>query len=369
MRVVEQTLKVLVADKSSYARLVLEDIIQEQEDLVLVGMAANGDDLLRQMKTAKPDVVLIDFHLPKNNRFFTLKRIYGEVATPVLLLVDKEQLTLELVKQATELGVYGIIIRPKGTKYPSYRSISEEVLQKIRAVRESEYMYPTARLHMLEQELTLDLPAPVKLPARAGAVVVMGASTGGTQAIETIIKQLSPELKACILIAVHLPQRFTKSFSKRLQLLTPLTVVEGRSGLLLKPGKIIIAPGGRNMVVESVMGSRSNLKIGFADEIASLDQPSVDLLMQSVAESTVAKVAGVILTGMGKDGTEGASFLKKYQGLMVAQNDASSAIFGMAKSAIDKGLIDEVLHLEEIAGFINAFAENRYEVSATDSIT
>ncbi|MFT2011433.1 chemotaxis protein CheB [Pontibacter sp. 13R65] len=363
-------LKVLVADKSCYARLVLENIIQVQEDLTLVGLAADGDELLQQIKAVRPDVVLVDNHLPKNSRLFTLKRIFGEAPTPMVLLLDKDQLTLELVKQATELGVYAIIIRPKGIRYPNYRSISEEVVQKVRAVRNSEYNNASARLHMLEQELTSGVVYKVAAQQpKAEPIIVIGASTGGTQAIETIVKRLSPRLKASVLVAVHLPQRFTRSFAKRLQHLTELTVVEGRSGILLKPGKIVIAPGGKNMVVEPVMGNKNSLKIGFTEETLSFDQPSVDLLMKSVANTQAGKVLGVILTGMGKDGTVGAAFLKQNEGLVIAQNEASSAIFGMAKSAIEKGLIDEILSLEEIATFINAYAENRYEVSITDSIT
>ncbi|TXK27118.1 chemotaxis protein CheB [Pontibacter qinzhouensis] len=364
-------LKLIVASSSSYARLVLEQIMQEQIDLNLAGLATNGDELLQLTKVQRPDVVLLDYDLQKNSRLFALKRIFGEVPTPVLLLVTREQFTLALVKQATELGVYAVIVKPGAGQYPNYRSMAAEVLLKIRAVRESEYMNPTARLHMLEQEVTSVFAEnrQAKKPETAATVIVIGASTGGTQAIETLIKHLKPELKACLLIAIHLPQRFTRSFAKRLQLLTPLAVLEGKKGLPLKNGKIIIAPGGRNMVVEPTVKSSSKLTIGFAADSSSFDLPSVDMLMKSVAACQLPRVVGVILTGMGKDGTLGAASLKKGSGIVLAQNEESSAIFGMAKSAIDSGLIDEVLSLEEIAEFINAYAENRYEVSGTDSIT
>ncbi len=287
------------------------------------------------------------------------------------MLVEREELSLDLLHDAIDLGVYSVIVKPEPQSRPNYRGIADEIREKVRAVRESEYWNPEKRLQMLEEEVKLGQSPSKRSQSQAvDTVVIIGASTGGTQAVEAIVKQLDAKLKASVLVALHLPANFTLSFSKRLQELTTLQVVEGRSGLVPQPGKIIVAPGGRNMILQSFMGSASNLKIGFADEAASgYDMPSVDLLMESVAKSGIRRVIGVVLTGMGKDGTAGAgAIFKRTGGHVVAQNEESSAIFGMAKSAIESGYTNTVLPLSQIASYLNRYVAEQ-QVSLTDSDT
>lgn len=366
-------MRVLVADKGSYARLILQDILSAEADLQVVGLAATGDELLLLQEQHKADVVLLDFDLPRNRQLLTLKRIFSEQPAPVLLLVMQEQLSLEMMQQALELGVYGIVLKPGKGHYINYRSVAAEVVRKVYAVRESEQWDGERRLMLLQevmQELP-DKPRPRKRGSHVAAdtIIVIGASTGGTQAVESIITRLSPDLNATVLVALHLPQSFTRTYAQRLQALTSLKVQEGREGLTLRKSSVIVAPGGRNMVVRSVMGDKANLKISFSDEeTATYDLPSVDLLMKTVAESAVPHMVGVILTGMGKDGTAGASCIQRGGGLMVAQDEASSTIFGMAKSAIESGYIDRVLPLAEIPHFLNRFVAGQHQVSATDSV-
>lgn len=362
-------LRVLIADGSSYSRMVLQDIIGAAEEVHITNLAADGDELIASLKADKAELVVLDYDLPKNENLLALKRIFSEVPVPVLLLLQQEQLNLEVLKQSVELGVYGVVLKPgKSRFYTNYRSIAQEVLQKVMAVRNSDLNDTEYRYKALHQEVLLlkEIPEPKNSIHLAETVIVIGASTGGTQAVEQIVRHLSPDLEATVLIALHLPHSFTKKYTERLQTLTSLKVVEGRKGLKLKPGKVIVAPGGRNMVVQSVMGNKSNLIINFTDETPSLfDQPSIDLLMRSVAQSVVKQVVGVILTGMGKDGTAGAAYIKERGGLMVAQDEETSTIFGMAKSAIDGGYINEVLPLQEIPKFLNKYVAVQ-QVSLTD---
>jgi two-component system, chemotaxis family, protein-glutamate methylesterase/glutaminase len=363
-------LKVLVADESSHARLVLEDILSTFPEFHVTGVASDGDQLLHLLQQQKADVVLASVDLRHNKRLYAFKRIFSERPTPIIMLVEKDQLTLDLLKEAIDLGVFGVILKPRSTARPNYRSICDEIRQKVLAVRDSEYWAPDKRLRMLSESTAL-VPSLRKSSRNATAdiIIVIGASTGGTQAVEQIARQLDPNLNASVLIAIHLPPKFTHSFTRRLSELTPLQVREGRTGLIPKPGKIIVAPGGRNMIVHSVMGSASSLKIGFSDDSnAVLDQPSVDQLMQTVARSGVKHVVGVILTGMGKDGTAGASaILTRTSGHVIAQDKESSAIFGMAKSAIESGYTNKVLPLSQIAAYLNQYvAEQERQVSTTD---
>ncbi|GHA61017.1 chemotaxis protein CheB [Pontibacter akesuensis] len=363
------SLKVLIAEKSSYCRLVLQDIIGSEADLQVQDLAADGEMLMQQLAMHKPDMVVLDYELPMNENLLILKRIFSEVPVPVLLLVPGENLTLELLKEAVALGVYAVVQKPSRGFYINYRSIAPDLLLKVRAVQGTEIYNTQQRLLELQQEMILRPAQPAKRQTlTATTVIVIGASTGGTQAVESIIRQLAPDLQACVLIALHLPEKFTRSFTKRLQSLTQLSVAEGKEGQLLKPGKIFVAPGGRNMEVQTVMGSAANLRIGFnQDQAVLIDQPSIDLLMKSIANTKVEHVVGVILTGMGKDGTQGAASIISRGGVMVAQDEGTAAIFGMARSAIESGYINKVLPLQEIPHFLNLYVAGQQQVSATDS--
>lgn len=364
---VTEEIKVLVADQSSHTRLVLEAILNAEDDICVTGLAADGDELLRSLKEQEPHVILVNYDLPKNNRLFTFKRIFSEAPTPIILMVKRKQLTLELIKEATALGVYAILLKPEHNKYPDFRSIAGELINKVRSVKQTINWDVQHMLDLLNQEVDTAETIAAKAQPRVDTVIVIGASTGGTQAIEHIVKQLSEDLNAAILVAVHLPAGFTRSLAERLQKHTRLIVKEGRQGLLLKPNKLIVAPGGRNMVIQPIIGDLANYKIGFSDELAyTYDRPSVDLLMQSVANSSVKQVLGIILTGMGKDGTVGAETICKRGGLIVTQDEASSAIFGMAKSVIDNGNSHHVLPLSEIPHFINSYVASIKTVSVAD---
>jgi len=369
----ERALRVLVADKGSYERLVLQDICRAAPGLQVVGVAATGDELLELQQEQKADVVLLDYNLPQNEQLYALKRIFSEQPAPVLLLVMQEQLTLEMMQQAVELGVYGIILKPGKGHYINYRGMAAEIARKVYAVRDSEQWDGERRLLLLQQVMQ-ELPEKPRTRKRSShiapdVIIVIGASTGGTQAVESIITQLAPDLNAAVLVALHLPQNFTRTYAKRLQALTGLKVQEGREGMTLKKGSVIVAPGGRNMVVRSIMGDKASLEVAFSDEApTTFDLPSVDLLMKSVGESKVRHKVGLVLTGMGKDGTLGASYIQRGGGLMIAQDEESSTIFGMAKSAIESGYIDKVLPLAEIPQFLNRYVAGHHQVSATDSV-
>ncbi|MCJ8166654.1 response regulator [Pontibacter sp. E15-1] len=367
----EKELKVMVAEEGTYARSVLEDIIRDAPGLLVAGKAATSDDLLLQLQRERADVVLLDHDLPGNAQLLTLKRIFSEQPAFVLLLVLQEQLTLELMQQAIELGVYGVVIKPGKGHYINYRGMAAEIVEKILAVRAYD---PAEGEHRqrLWQQVIHELPLKSRQGKRQNTtdtIVVIGASTGGTQAIEKVIAQLATDLEATVLVALHLPQSFTNTYAQRLQDHTGLEVQEGYEGLMLKKRQVIVAPGGRNMVVRSTMGNKSMLSIAFSsEETATYDLPSVDLLMKSVSESAVPHQIGVILTGMGKDGTEGAAHIQGKGGLTLAQDEESSTIYGMAKSAIESGHIDKVLPLADIAHFLNRYVAGKQQISATDSV-
>nr|WP_242693153.1 CheB methylesterase domain-containing protein [Sabulibacter ruber] len=190
-------------------------------------------------------------------------------------------------------------------------------------------------------------------------VVVIGASTGGSAAIEVIVRSLSVPYPTVILVAVHMPDKFTKRLARRLQKLTRWRVEEGFKGMKLSAGTIVIAPGGQNMRVRKKTLRPDQLTLDLEPSFA-MDTPSVDILMESAAQCANSQVLGVILTGMGQDGTAGAREIMKRGGVVIAQNEESSTIFGMAKSAIENGAVHGVFALGQINSIINRFAADRH---------
>ena len=354
-------LKVTIANSSSYSRLVLSNILQAQPDLEVLDTAADEGSLLASLRLKKPDVVLADLNLQNQNNGFFLRQVHLETGLPVLILCEKNKPDADYLTKARELGVYDYVLKPAHSLQPKLRDLQQEILEKIRAVPNSNFVStftaPNAMGIKVKSALARFKPQ---------GIVVIGASTGGTQAVEQIIRNLKPRIDACILIAVHLPGGFTSSFAKRLQSLTTLKVVEGENGRQLEKGKIIIAPGGNNMVLcpSQVQPGNMEVKITRASE-NDFDKPSVDVLMKSVAGFYGKLALGIVLTGMGKDGTKGLEAIKKQGGFTVAQDQASSVIFGMAKSAIEKGHVNRVMPLLQIPAFINKYVAELPAVTKT----
>jgi two-component system chemotaxis response regulator CheB len=343
-------LKVTIADNSNFSRLVLSEMVQAQPDLEVLDTATDGQTLMASLRRQRPDVILAHLDLPEHSRNFIFRRVQ-ETGVPVLMMLENNFLVADTLSEVSQLGVYDYILKPAQRPQPRLREMQGEILDKIRSVRKPHYFSTfSAFNHSISQ---MRAKEEQKIPK---GVVVIGASTGGTQAIEQIVSRLNERIDACILIAVHLPAGFTRSFAQRLQSLTSLKVVEGKAGLNIKRGKIIVAPGGRDMIITGRHENPANWKIAFASESSDqYDSPSVNLLMQSVAEVAREKALGIILTGMGKDGTEGLNAIQKKGGTTVAQDQASSVIFGMAKSAIDNGYVSHVRSLLRIPSFINKF--------------
>lgn len=347
----------MIGDYSSFSRLVLADILNAEIDLEVLDTAENGDELMHKIKDLRPDLVIADFHLPKNHRMFVFRRIHQEFDIPILMILGNEQVSENFIFEAMKIGVYDYVKITSNTRYPQFRSISQEIVTKVRAVMDikGEQQAGKQRQAPAQPGLGAGRASGLKEPS---CLVVIGGSTGGTKALETIVRGLSSKLSAAVLVAVHLPEKFTRSFTLRLRSLTTLKVVEGRNGLRLERGKIIIAPGDRNMLVGRHMGLKNDWRIAFSQEPADeFDRPSVDLLMKSVAALDGSRTLGVVLTGMGRDGTAGSRAIIGKGGETIAQDEASSVIFGMPKSAIEKGNITKVLGLDQIPDYINRFAE------------
>ena len=233
------------------------------------------------------------------------------------------------------------------------------------AVFEHEDEFATWQTEMVRQiKAVVGATAPVAavgpMPqAPPSSVVVLGGSTGGSAAVESVLRNLLPTLTSAVLVAVHLPRHFTQALVERLQRATALPVVAGKTGMLLTPGKVIVAPGGHTMTVAAAPTTPwvrwQVVCEPTPDAGMSADSPSIDALMQSAAQKTRQPVLGVVLSGLGHDGTAGARHIRQRGGVVVVQDYASAAVYSMPNSVMKAGEVDAILPLSEIGAYINQF--------------
>ncbi|MCB2410336.1 chemotaxis protein CheB [Hymenobacter lucidus] len=328
----------LLGNLPTFVRLELTRLLHAEPDLRVIGTAASATELVAQARRLRPGLVIAS-----ENQLSSLERLNRQHPVPVLLYSTTASDTA-VSSEMAQWGVIGYLLPILGKDHPEFGSYRQRLLQKIRAIRSG-----------FATSLAIKRPA-IMLPP--SGVAVIGGSTGGVQAIESLVRTLPATLTSAVLVAIHLPAHFTESFVNRLRRATALPVVVGQPGTALEAGKIIVAPGGQNMVVNAVSrGPWLSWHTGFTTEAASLpDEPSVDLLMQSVARTVGRNALGVVLTGLGRDGTLGAQCIRQHGGFVIAQDEASSAVFSMPKSVIQTGAANIVSPLSDIADYVGRLA-------------
>lgn len=340
-------IRVLIGDNSSFARLVMSSILNSDPGIEVIDTASSGDELVDKARRLKPDVIFIDSAIVRNERFFTLKKILSECGTPMVLSGTEETQDSKVLMEARIAGVSEVIIKPRHVLQPELRTIREEIIGKIKSAAGKKIT-----LQVIENTPGLMQRQRRSRPAEPTHVVVIGSSTGGPQAVEAILKQLRSSYTGAVLIAQHMPGGFTRSFADRLNAISELPVEEAEHGMLVEAGKIIVAKGDTNMVVTPLMGMKNRFRVEFSEETDSYDRPSIDLLMRSAAAAFGHNTIGVILSGMGSDGTLGVKAICEYGGFTLAQNEESCVIFGMGRSAVEHGYIHKVLPISEISNYV-----------------
>ncbi|WP_181306409.1 CheB methylesterase domain-containing protein [Rufibacter sp. XAAS-G3-1] len=335
-------------------------MIDAEPQFEVVDTAQSQEELLRKAFSSQPDLIVAQHHLTMSGRVPLFRRVYGEKSS-ILLMVSQNlpQNAFSMPPPFERVGAYaptpGI---GKGQKVEKAELMAK--LRELVNVSSGEFTAPTSferpggRWGKYASTLLASSPV-AKVPL---SVVVIGASTGGSVAIEYLVRDLHLLQPAVVLVAVHMPEKFTKRLAKRLQKFTSWRVEEGYEGMELSAGSIVIAPGGQNMRVQRRSLNPNQLSIGL-EPCTTMDTPSVDVLMQSAAQCAHAQVLGVIMTGMGQDGTAGAREIVNRGGVVIAQNKETSTIFGMAKSAIESGVVSGVFPLGQINSIMHRFVSGR----------
>ncbi|GAB2478449.1 chemotaxis response regulator protein-glutamate methylesterase [Hymenobacter qilianensis] len=315
-------------------QLELTRLLQYELGFHVVDSADSADELVILARRFRPALVILDeYSLPD------LDRLQQQHSCPVLLYAAAIPLAGVLCVTA-RWGIYDYIAPLQLGAEQAFR---RAVLQQLQA------------MPIMPRVATFISPLRHIVSAQPQSLTVIGASTGGTAAVEQLVQALCPGLPSTLLIAVHLPAYFTASFAKRLQRLTPLPVKIGVAGMPIEEGQIIIAPGGQNMVLKPVQrGPWRVWQIGFSTKPnLSADAPSIDMLMRSAAKAASSRALGIILTGLGQDGTGGAKAIRARGGQVIAQSQESAALFSMPGSVIRAGHANAVLPLDQIAEIIN----------------
>lgn len=393
-----EPISVLIVDDSALMRNLIRRMLESDSDISVAGTALNGEFALRKTLFLKPDVIILDLEMPVLDGFgFLEKRKENNWDIPVVILSAVAKKGAEVTMRALALGASDFITKPAGNSPEDNRRTAEQLIEMVKgyggayrkkkaflngekAVHGSSpakktYTAPASGLpsasHKEKKKVSGDVPSalqtrpstapasprdnwPVITPRRQPAppeIIAIGISTGGPNALRTIFPKISPSLKLPIVVVQHMPAGFTLEFAKSLDRICPLEVKEAADGDLVKPGRILIAPGDKHVVVE---------KRKLATVIKTLDtenvnghKPSAGVLFDSVAKEFGNAAVAIIMTGMGRDGSREIGTVYEEGGITIAQDEETSVVFGMPRVAIEHNYITRVEPLEKIAEVIN----------------
>jgi len=342
-------LRVLVVDDSRLMCKLLTDILSSDPGIQVIGVAHDGLTAIQMATALHPDVITLDIEMPGMNGLEVLGYLMSELPTPVIVVSGLS--APEVAIQCLQLGAIDFVLKPSGPISIDLYKIQEDLLAKVK-------MAPLARLAR-PPTIPLSPPPPaVKIarPALASRTIVgIAASTGGPQALERLLPRLSADLPAALIIVQHMPPGFTYSLAQRMNRYCAITVKEARHRERVEVGQAYIAPGGYHLILRPHPDAPGEGLI-YLDESPPIGglRPSANVTLRSIAEVYGPRAIGVILTGMGADGREGVKLIKARGGHVIAQDQASSVVFGMPKAAIESGCVDEVIPLDDIASAIMA---------------
>jgi len=335
-------IRVLIVDDSRFVRQAVARMLNT-EDIEVVGQAADGKQGIEKARELQPDVVTLDVQMPRMGGLETLERLMEEAPLPVLLLSSLTSEGAEVTLRGLELGALDFVDKSTAKGQMNLLSLAEELRAKIRALAGS------PRRPRPSGPPT-DIPVAFPRPATRALVVAIGTSTGGPTALQAVIPRLPKDFGAAVVVVQHIPVGFTRYLADRLAQRSALPVEEARDRDKVRPGRVLIAPGGVHMKLVQ-RGDAVEVRLD-EEPRSSLHRPSADVLMASVAEVFGSRSVGVVLTGMGTDGAVGLGAIRKAGGRTLVESEETCVIYGMPKAAIDAGVVDRAVPLPEIADAI-----------------
>ena len=336
----ERRLRVLVVDDSLFMRAAIAKLLTDDGRFDVIGQAKDGEDAVARVDQLQPDVVTMDFNMPRMNGADAVREIMTRRPTPVIMFSAHTRQGARETFEALSAGAVDFVTKPGGEVSADLRAIADELVGKILAAAGAT---PQALAPLRQAKPT----RPVLLttwPPSGPRVLVIAVSTGGPSALQRLVPALPADTRFSALIVQHMPANFTTTLAERLNAISAVTVREARDGDRPIAGVVYVAPGDRHLEVSE----RGFLRLGDGVPVNGC-RPSADVTMAGAARAFGSRAIGLVMTGMGKDGTAGLAAIKQAEGVTLAQDKQSSVIFGMPKSAIDAGVVDEVLPLDRIA--------------------
>ncbi len=330
-------INVLVVDDSSFMRKVFTHILESDPDIKVMDTAEDGKDAIRKAKEIHPDVILLDVLMPVMDGRLTLNRIMAECPAPVIIISAIGDNDSDAEAKLLEFGAVGFIAKPSGVISYDIEKLKDEIIDKVKFA---------SKVSVKRSALRNTIGSKSKQLVRAEKkLVIIGASTGGPHAISTILSNIPADFMPAIIVVVHMSHKFVESFVKRLSEELSLDICVAKMDDIISYKKVFFAPGDCNLVI---------VKRGVIEKIElnwepTLNSPSIDLAMESAARVYGDEVLGVLLTGMGDDGARGLQAIKEAGGSTIAEDESTCCVYGMPRVAIEMGVVDEVVVLENIA--------------------
>ena len=339
-------IRVLIVDDSALIRKVLTEIINAQHDMEAIGAAPDPLVARAMIRELNPDVLTLDVEMPKMDGLDFLEKLMRLRPMPVVMVSTLTERGSEVTFRALELGAVDFVAKPKLDIATGMKDYGNEIADKIRAAVAARLKRHVPVSVVPKHSADVVLPAIANRVASTEKLIIVGASTGGTEAIKDFLICLPPDCPG-ILVTQHMPEAFTKSFADRLNGLCRISVKEAQNGERVLPGHAYVAPGHSHLLLKR-SGANYMTELSQAEPV-NRHRPSVDVLFRSAANYAGKNAIGVILTGMGKDGAAGMLEMKHAGAYNYAQDEATCVVFGMPKEAITLGGVDEVVPLQDMA--------------------
>lgn len=354
-----KSIRVLVVDDSFFMRKILTELLNDSGGQVTVlDTASNGLEAVEKTRALKPDVITLDVEMPKMDGLAALEKIMAETPTPVVMLSSHTGKGTDTTIKALELGAVECLAKPPGKALENVRKIQGELVEKVKVASLCRFRpkdpasVKTEAVKTERKPSAPAVPEPVAPDKPAVFLAAVASSTGGPRALNELFSKIRRNPSTAFVIVQHISVGFTKALARRLGEVSDLTVSEAEEGERLLGGHAYIAPGGQHLVLE---GRPGTFKIAFNDHPPRLGvKPSADIMMDSVVKTAGKECLGVVLTGMGRDGTAGLKQIKEAGGRTFAQDAESCVVYGMPKAAVDAGVVDRQLNLSKMAEEINA---------------
>jgi two-component system chemotaxis response regulator CheB len=336
------TTRVLIIDDSALMRQLLTSLLSEDPEIEVVDAAPDPLVAREMIKALNPDVVTLDVEMPHMDGLTFLRKIMTLRPMPVVMISTLTQAGAEVTLEALEAGAVDFVAKPGSSVGPAMAALADELRAKVKAAGKT-------RVRVRSAQAKPRPPQRQALNRQTGKILLIGASTGGVEALKTLLMDMPPDCPPT-LVTQHMPERFTAAFANRLNRECPMSVCEATDRQKIEPGCVYIAPGAHHLELGRE-GLAWVCRLNDGPPVSG-HRPSVDVLFRSGARLAGSKAIGVILTGMGKDGAEGLLEMRKAGASTLGQDEASSLIYGMPRVAFERGAVERQFALTELAGAI-----------------